>query len=158
VDLFVSTPLWLRVKTGTNHAHCLWDEPLLRPSDTWIGPDTTRGALAYASRTYMRLDPANVPVYPGRAVTRIRLENRAADLLALERLSLPVRGLALYCDAWGRLLTETMTLTREPGGELAAVRIEHGAPDGVDGAELLAKPREVPKRGGFIEALSSLLG
>jgi hypothetical protein len=161
VDLFVSTPLWLRVWAGPEPRHLLWDQPLFRPSDTWVGPDTTRGALAYASRTFMRLDASNLPYYAARAVTRIRLENRAAGPLLLERLSLPVRELALYADARGRLLTETMTLTREPGGDLAAVRVEHGAPDRRDadeGPRLVAEPRDTPRRGGILHALSSLLG
>lgn len=145
--LVVTTPLWLGVVAEGLEAP-LVEVPVLRPSDTWFGPNTREGQLCYASRTHLRPadDPGEVPAW--RALSTVRIQNRGADALMLERLSLPVPQLRLYVDAGGAFRTSSLLLERQ-GGEQARVTI---APDPPDGATPVAPPRLDESSGGFVVA------
>lgn len=122
VTLYVSTPLWIRLQTS-DPASTLTDIPSYRPSDTWFGPSTREGELCYASRTAGKLELHDVAFYPHRAVTPIKLRNKAKDKLVLERVQLPVQYLSLFHTQEGSVWTQAVTLTREETGELAALQI-----------------------------------
>jgi len=138
VTLFLGTPLWLRVRDGGRD---LTDEPIARPSDTWFGPPTEEGELCYASRTFCRLLLDEVPLMPHRATTAVTIRNQTSDPLMLERLKLPVTSLGLYVAGDGRLWTESATFEWMQGTEMAAFRVEPGAPSRAPVAEPLAPPR-----------------
>ena len=173
VTLFVSTPTWMvlaveRVRRtrpgprGTGGAagepQRLTEIPLERPSDTWFGPNTVMGELCYATRTagYLRLD--DVPRRPHLMVTPVAIENKADAPLEFERVHVPVPLLGVYVDTAGALWTNTVQLTRETSGDLAAVRVESGVPISARGAsERLTKPRIEATRGSVVRAFSRLL-
>lgn len=172
VTLFVSTPTWMvlaveRVRRrragprgtgGEGEPQRLTEIPLERPSDTWFGPNTVMGELCYATRTdgYLRLD--DVPRQPHLAVTPVTIENKADTPLEFERVQVPVPLLGVYVDTAGALWTNTVQLTRETSGDLAAVRVESGVPISARGAsERLAKPRTEATRGSVVRAFSRLL-
>lgn len=154
VTLYVSTPLWLAVQTP-DASTGLYELPIFRPSDTWFGANTREGDLCYATRTVCRLDLADVPFRPHRAVTAVRIVNRAESPLVLDRVSLPVGNLTLY-DADGALWTESLTLTRLPDEDLAPVTLGKGPPAAAPGATRLAGPREEPPANLMIRAFSQL--
>ncbi len=173
VTLFVSTPTWMvlaveRVRRkrpgprGTGEAQSepqrLTEIPLERPSDTWFGPNTVLGELCYATRTagYLRLE--DVPRRPHLVVTPLTIENKADAPLEFERVQVPVPLLGVYVDTVGALWTNTVQLTRETSGDLAAVRVESGVPISARGAsERLTKPRSEAGRGSVVRAFSRLL-
>lgn len=152
IDVYVSTPLWLRVSFGTPErprkspagegdgvAH---EVPIYRPSDTWFGPSTIEGELCYASRTRAFLSLSEVQTYPHRARTVVHVKNRAVDVLRLERLNVPVRHLSLFAAEDRSLWTERVTLTRDEDGGLAAMRVSVGAPVEALGAVRVTEPRD----------------
>lgn len=157
VELYVCTPLWVRLETSEPR-RLLLDVPTRRPSDSWFGPSTTEGELCYAGRVAVRLHSDNLPASPHRAMTQVRLSNRAADDLLLERLNLPVPNLALFADAGGRLWTQTVSVERGADGELAEVVIADGPPPEAAAAERFAEPRIAMSRNVFSRALGALLG
>lgn len=157
VDLYVGTPVWLRLESAEPR-HLLLDVPTRRPSDSWFGPSTTEGELSYAGRTSARLRRENLPVSPHRAVTRVRLTNRAPDPLLLERLNLPVPNLTLFADAEARLWTQAVSVEREEDGKLAKVRIDDRPPAEAKGVERLSEPREARSKNVFSRALDTFLG
>jgi hypothetical protein len=126
-SLYVSVSLWLQIHTG-NPASLLLEEPVFRPSDTWFGPSTMEGELCYAGRTGARLNLENLTVRPQRAICAVRIRNRAATLLPLQRLKLPAPNLSLFTSAEGHLWTEALTLDRDQDGELASLRLGKGPP------------------------------
>ena len=126
VTLYVSTPLWLRLGVGASGPKLI-ELPSYRPSDTWFGASTIDGELCYASRTTGRLQLEDVLQRPHRALTPVRLDNRAQDALELDRLRLPVQYLDLY-DGPTTLWTQAVTLTREESGDLAGLRFEAQPP------------------------------
>lgn len=127
VQLYVSSPAWLRFSFGSNDsAH--HELPIFRPSDTWFGPHTREGELCYASRSLLRLSASEVEVRPHRVVTELLVRNRGNDSLHVDRLRLPVEHLSVYADGEGRLWTERVTLVREHEKDFAAVRIGEGPP------------------------------
>ncbi|MFT5457124.1 MAG: hypothetical protein ACI9K2_003617 [Myxococcota bacterium] len=107
--LHVSTVVWLSVEAGGR----LWEAPLVRPSDTWFGPDTRSGELCYASRTRARRTPDGL-AHPGRAITKIEIENRESTTVELQRLLLPTHQMAVY-ERDGQLWTDSVVIIRSGG-------------------------------------------
>jgi len=154
--LYVSSPLWLRLDVGEKFTELL-DFPLQRPSDTWFGPDTLTGELCYASRTSARLHLEEIPVRPHRAITTVRIVNRAGSSLPLENLKVPVPGLELFASRDGHLWTAALTLEREEDKDQARVRVTE-RPKTATTLTSVAQPRTPTSRGVLIDAFGGLLG
>lgn len=132
---YISTPVWVRLAVGPQRRF-IAEVPSFRPSDTWFGRPAA-GELCYAvrSRGTTRLD-AQIN-RPHRAITPVRVINRAPEALAVERLKLPLPNLALFRSPGGGLVAPTVEFLRERSGGQAVMRI-----DRVErGAERLAEPR-----------------
>ena len=126
VDLFASTPVWIGVRAGES-GRALNELPSFRPSDTWFGPNTREGELAYSSKTRARLD-REPRVHPFRAATRITVINHDADPLRIERVKVPVPNLALYLDQDGTFWTSPISLERTEGGAVGRLQVLDGPP------------------------------
>ena len=158
VTLYVSSPLWLKLEAGVPR-QTLQELPIFRPSDTWFGPLTREGGLCYASSTMALTDTRDFPHSPHRAVTPVRVRNRAAQSLTLERLNLPVPFLTLYRAENGTLWTQRVTLDREEEkGELAQLQLDTTAPVEAGESERLAAPRQASEKNMVIQAFSKLFG
>jgi hypothetical protein len=155
ITLYISTPVWIRVEAG-DPPRLLQEVPVMRLSDTWFGPSTREGELCYAARTHARHALDELPLRPHRAVTPVRIHNRADSHLPIEKLSLPVPLLSLFGGADGSLWTEGVNLTRTAESELASMKIDPGPPRDAAGAHLLGGPRRHPERGGLVRAFSGL--
>lgn len=154
--LFVSSPLWLRLEVGEASTELL-DFPLRRPSDTWFGPDTLAGELCYASKTSARLHLEEAPVRPHRAITAVRIINRAESSLPLEKLKVPVPGLELFASGDGHLWTAALTLEREEDKDQARVRVTE-RPKAATALTPVAQARTPTSRGALIDVFGGLLG
>jgi hypothetical protein len=171
VTLFVSTPVWIaftvarkrpRTKGKRSEADTetlrLYEAPAERFSDTWFGPNTRVGELCYATRSSGRLDLADLPQRPHRIVTPVRIENKATDALEFQRVQVPLPLLAVYRDAEGALWTNGVTLSRESGGDLAAVRVDASPPQTpAGGIERLTEPRSFVTGSAVVRAFGRLL-
>ncbi len=157
--IYVSTPLWVEVAVGQERKK-LAEVPVYRPSDTWFGANTLEGELCYSSRTFHRLSLDNVPVKPHRAITAVLVQNRARELLTLERMKIPVPNLALCQTDDGRLWTQEVVFERTEDTEFAALhmpsrsdrRCVHAGQRG----ELVSEPREPMTESLVTRAFSSL--
>ncbi len=109
---YVTTPLWCVLSVGRSRMPVA-EVPLWRPRDTWFGASTREGELCYAARTRLVLDFERLEYRSVRAVTPVRLVNGGPDVLAVQRLRLPVNQLPLYEDAQGILWTPEVTLRRQ---------------------------------------------
>ncbi|MDX1501767.1 MAG: hypothetical protein R3325_05345 [Thermoanaerobaculia bacterium] len=155
--LLVGSPLWVRLSAGSPRV-ALTELPVRRPSDTWFGPSTREGELCYGTTTRAILRSENLPLLAGRAVTPVRIRNLAAEPLPLERLKLPVPRLSLYADERGLLWTDRIVLVRQAAEEVAAVRVEEGAPEEAgEGAVTVSPPRETVAPGALERVFGSLL-
>lgn len=157
VTAFMSSPVWVRLQLQ-NPTRLLHEMPTVRPSDTWFGPSTMEGELCYAARTSVRFHLENLPVRSYRAVTVVRIENRAATPLPLARLRLPLPQLSLYSSEEGRLWTETVSLTRKNEGDFAEIKLSGKAPRVAGKCTRVAKPREDLGRRPLIRSFTGLLG
>ncbi len=146
VTVYVSVPLWIEAVDPASRA-ILFERPLYRPSDSWFGSSTTEGELAYASRTTARLHPDALVLLPHRAISAVEIHNADSQSLAFERLRIPAPELAIYADSQGRMYTERIVLGRRGGDSEAEVKIEPGAPPGMDTAERISEARQTPTRG-----------
>ena len=152
VTIYVTTSLWLRV-SSSEHTGTLKDYPLYRPSDTWFGSSTREGELCYASRIKGRLRLLDVTMLPHRALTPLRIHNKAKEPLLLEKVKLPVMYLALY-KSGHMLWTQSLTLVREESGDLAAIRLGKAAPREIAKAERVADPRQKAEKNMVLRAFS----
>jgi hypothetical protein len=158
VSVYITTPLWVRVFTREPNRKLL-DIPSIRPSDTWFGPSSILGELCYASMTSARLQLAEVPVHPGRAVTTVRLDNRTKEPLYLDRLNAPVPHLALFRDEDGDFWTQSISgVWQRSHEDSAKVVLEPGPPKEAKGAKRVAEPRKKGSANLALRAIKSLLG
>ena len=157
LDLYVTTAVWVLATAGVD-GPTLLDQPSHRLSDTWFGPNTLEGELAYAIRTAARLDLEEIPRRPHRALTKVTVVNGARDAFSLEKLKVPVPALALYASPGTGLWTDHVTLERRQAGEEAEASV--GAGPGVAGvrAERVAAPRIATTSRFSLNAFGRLLG
>ena len=154
VTLYVSSPLWMLLASEPS-GDALCELPIHRPSDTWIGASTREGEVGYASVTHCRLELADVPERPHRAITRVGIRNRSVQPLHVQRLSVPVPYLALHAGPRG-LWTEAIQLTREDReGDLANLEVG-GLPPESEASERIASPRRPRQERVLVRAFSAL--
>jgi len=154
--IFLSTPVWIRLRAG-EAGPSLLHTTTFELSDTWFGPSTMEGELCYASRTQARLDLAELPMRPNRAVTKVVLRNLADDTMHVERFSLPTPNIALYADEDANLWTSSVTLERESDGEMVQVNYDDSAPAEVDSATLVAAAVQPAEKNMLRRAVKALL-
>jgi hypothetical protein len=152
--VFVSTPLWLRFQVGEADK-LLREFPIARPSDTWFGPNTLEGELCYTSRAYFVLNPENLPQLPHRAITAVRLINRAEQELTVDRMRLPAPQLALFAAADGQFWTQDVTYERTEGDD-AELRVRRRPPRAAADAHRLTEPRNDVRGNLVVRTFSSL--
>ena len=116
------------------------DEPIVRPSDTWFGPNTQAGELCYAARMTARLHLENVSVQPGRAISAVHVHNRSTSALDVHRIKIPVESLSLFASADGHLWTESLSLERSASSNDATVRLE-SRPEDPSASRQVSAPR-----------------
>ncbi len=156
VTFYLSYPVWLTLNAGDPQRK-LAEFPSQRLSDTWFGPNTREGVLCYATRSRCRLNLSDHPHVPNRAITQLLIRNRAQDTLTLDKVKLPVATLSLYRSvARNWLWTQTVTLLRHEGGDMAELQLGSNVPDAAGRCELVAQPRELPQRNTLIRAFNQL--
>jgi hypothetical protein len=156
VTLYVGSPLWVRISAGAP-ARVLGDFPAFPPQLTWWGPSTIEGQSCYATRTYGRLRLEEARPGAHRVMTAVRIVNRSAEPLLIERLNLPVRKLSVHAaNGSARLWTEAVTFERAEGEEFAELTLEDDpGPDVADAIEVGAA-REPPDENPLFRAFGKL--
>lgn len=125
VTFYVSTPVWMTVLVDDQEAP-LVDIPIVRPADTWFGPNTVLGEICYTTQVTGRLELSQVTPRPFRAVTPVRISNRGQNIMPVERINLPVPFLPVYGAESGRLWTPTLHVTAEERQRVPRIRIDSG--------------------------------
>lgn len=155
MSLFTSIPLWVVVQTAKTE-RTMVEVAASRPQDTWFGPTTCAGELAYAMRTRARLALDAVPVLPNRALTKVTLRNLGRDAMPIERLNLPVTSLAVHAGAEGALWLPAMLLERDAEGEVGRLHVDPGPPREAGPTTLVGPPRAAPRGSVLVRTLSLL--
>ena len=154
--VYVSSPLWVDFAVGPP-PRPLRELPVKRLSDTWVGPSTTQGEVAYALKTHARISLDDVPKVHHRCVTPVEFANEGKDVLRVERMNLPIPYLSLYVSQEGHLWTEGVTLVRSEDDRLARLDIARGTPPEAIGAEQISEARRAAEPNLLVQAFSSLL-
>jgi hypothetical protein len=152
--IYVSTPLWVGVKIGAEGT-LIKEIPVLRPSDTWFGPNTIDGELCYSSKTSARLSLEELPKRSYRATTPIIIRNKSDEHLLVDRVNLPVPYLSLYETDEKLLWTQAVKLTREHDSYSASLEITESPPVEILSARLFSEPRKQIKEKTVISKISS---
>jgi hypothetical protein len=154
--IYVSSPAWLEVTVGRPD-RSLREFPMRVLSDTWFGPNTLEGEVAYALKTRARVQLADMPMRTYRIITPITIRNEGRGTLLVDRMNLPVPYLSVYTSSDGFLWTEPVTLVRNQGAELASLEVGTGAPKEARGGKRLSEPRRSGEASLLVRAFSSLL-
>lgn len=152
--LYVSTAAWLRL--AEPDGSMLTEIPVYRPSDTWFGPNTREGEIAYASRTSARTSLDELTVLHHRVITPVRIDNRGVDALLVEQLRIPVPALTLYEIEGQGLWTGTVAFTRREGDNTATLQIQDGRELPGPDPRQLAPPRVPVERNAVVHAFSRI--
>jgi hypothetical protein len=156
-NIFASSPLWVRIEVG-QPPHIIREIPIRRPSDTWFGPSTMEGELCYADKTTGRLRVEYVPTRVHRAITKVMIRNQASLPLQVERLSLPVIYLSLFCTPDGLLWTQMVTMDRTRNTGMAALNVTNQLPIAAKEARLVSGPRQMSGQNMVVRAFEALFG
>ena len=152
-QLYVSTPLWLTALPA-RQADPLFDIPIIRPNDTWFGPDTLKGEICYATPVFGRTQLAHLPVSGLWAVTPIHFRNRSSRQLQLDRMNLPVDALPLFQSLEnGQLWTSEIEVVQESDSRPPKVRILQHTPEPAGRVRFINPPRN--SDGGFFRMFDS---
>lgn len=154
IQLLVSTPLWVRVRTGSGHK--LADIPTVVLKDTWFGHDTRTGELCYAARTAARTRLEEAPRSQTRAITVVQVVNEMREPFAVTRVKIPTVHLPLYVDRAGSFFTPSIRIVHTGGGETGEEAITVVPPE-AEGAVRVAAAREPIDRSLF-RTFGGLLG
>lgn len=155
VIVYVGSPIWVRIEFGDPPV-MLGDFPIIRPSDTWFGPNTYIGELCYAGRTACRLQLTDLPIRAHRAVTAVTVENRSSAPLLLEHMKLPVLYLSLFHSKSGVFWTRDIKFRHEAGAELASLRYGARVPAHAGDAVQVSAPRQEVEENFAMRVFSSL--
>lgn len=155
--IFISTPVWVCVELMSPRRRLL-ELPVVQPPDTWFGPNTRQGIVAYASRTAARLDLDKLYDASHRAITQITIRNQSTSNLAVERLSVPTPHLELFASDSGKLWTPPLVAVCESPSAPLQVEIDAKLPPDLRGARRIAEAREPIERGVLRRALQVLVG
>jgi len=154
--IYVSSPVWLEVTVG-RRKHSLCELPVRVLSDTWFGPNTLEGEVAYALKTRARVQAADMPMRTYRIITPITIRNEGQDTLLIDRMNLPVPYLSIYTANNGFLWTEPVTLVRNQGADLVSLEVGTRAPEEATSAKRLSEPRRTGEASFLVRAFASLL-
>lgn len=155
--LLISTPLWVKIAYDDGKK-VLGEIPIIRPSDTWFGPNTMEGESCYASRTNARTVTSELPRRFHRAVTPVHISNESSSQLLLERINLPVPFLNLYESVDQQLWTQAVKLVKDKNEVTAGFEILTGPPQQIPEAELLVTSREKVSGNTIIRKISGFFG
>lgn len=154
--VYVSSPLWIEPRVG-DPPRSLLEVPVKRLSDTWFGPSTREGEVAYALKTQARVRLEDVEPRPHRCVTPVVFENRGSDVLLVDRMNLPIPFLALYWAADRHFWTQRVLLKRGTGDDMAELDVRRGPPREAVGAERVSEARRKAEANLLVRAFSSLM-
>lgn len=142
--LYLTLPV--RIAVSLSSGHRLFEGPSFRMPDTWFGSNTMEGELCYASTTWARLSVDELDHWPHRAVTPVKIINRASDVLHVEKVKIPLEQLALYSSPDGRLWTNALLVERASDDENASVEVMKNAAE-IDAMELISPAQKPAGRG-----------
>ena len=154
--IYVSSPAWVDVRVG-KPGQTLCEVPVKRLSDTWFGPSTLEGEIAYALKTQARVEIAEVPRRSYRLITPTEIRNRGDDVLLIDRINLPVPYLSVYATPDGTLWSNSVKLEQGATSELASLKVREGAPGEAKSARRLSAPRLVAEKNFLVRAFIDLL-
>jgi hypothetical protein len=140
VNLYVVSPLWLRIEMA-QPSKLLHEIPVFRLSDTWFGPMTGAGELAYASSSSAFLDLRQVPLRLHCVITAMNIRNLGSDALKLDRVSVPLPRLSLFYSPRTGFWTDTVSLERKDDRELATLRLDRQPPPDASPTQFITGPR-----------------
>lgn len=156
VTLYVSSPAWIKIETGTPTIRLL-EFSTLRLSDTWFGENTQEGELCYASRTRCRMELVRSELYSYRITSSIVIHNRSSENLLVQRIKMPLPSLSIYASQDNFLWTEDIII--ENGSATGGMLTELGktAPKLAEPAELLSGPRFIVKSRSIRDLFAQIL-
>ena len=153
--IYVGYPAWVQLKLSTGTL--LADLATELMSDTWLGPNTRSGEVAYATPTHARLQYRNLPDDLHLIRTPVNIQNDSEERLQISRLSIPAPELTTYLSS-ERLWTQTVVIHCDAKLEEAYVDIRARPPDFLSTPSIASPPREVSTENTMRKAIGFLLG
>ncbi len=153
--LYVASPLWLELSTGTPLQRFV-EVPTWRPSSTWFGESTLEGTLCYATRTRARLSVGGVATPGPRVITAVVVNNAHREPLQIERIAMPIPQMSVFRDRRGALWTEQAVVDYDEDGA-APVRVTRVPPPEAGPTTLVSRSREPRESNIIARAFSAAL-
>ena len=154
MSVYVSSPLWVSLSVSGRE---LASFPVQTPWETWFGPSPREGELCWATRTACRLRWDDGTYRPHRALTAVRVQNRAHQAMPFDKIKIPVNLLGLYVAPDGTLWSQDVMLETAADGTLAPLQIQQGPPGTVGGLTIVSDPRDQPTERTLARAIGAWL-
>lgn len=155
LTVYVGYPAWLRIIASNNVV--LADLATQLMSETWLGPNTLQGEVAFATQTQARLSRDKLPQTSHTIRAPITIQNSSLEQLHITRLSIPAPELPTFrCN--GQLWSAPVSIECEESLSEARIAISNTAPDFLDSAERLSDARVTDRRSSVRKAIGFLFG
>ena len=150
----IALPAWLHVAVDGGPLLC--EAPAERPPETWLGTDTRSGELCYGSRT--RWAPGAPLPAPGAwaVLCTVRVANRGAAPLLLQRLRVPAPALPLWWDAEAAQVWAPPLHIEGDADDRASATVAEGPPPSAPRATPLAPARRPADSAGALLSFHAL--
>lgn len=155
--LYVSTPLWVQVKSLESQA-VIREYPAVIPRLSWVGSNTTEGSLCYSTKTAAPSDFLKVNRHAHRAVTALEIINDSSHSLVIERLSLPVNILNLFLSPKLGYWTESVRFRFDSSIGETTVVTSQKPPEEIGDCKKVTTARNSGKSSRFRTAMNLIMG
>ncbi len=153
---YARIPFWIAVMIGEQIPDQLvYEVPTKTLSNTWFGPDTTRGRLCYGMSTSARRSLEGVETANHRAICPVKLKNASEDVFEFQRLCIHTAYLNIY-EHENALWTSRLELTFRGEGRQDMIAYNEEFFDDHQKPELISERRERPESKFFKRSLESL--
>lgn len=156
ITFYVSTPVWVSCHAKDLDSPLL-DIPVVRPADTWFGPNMVKGEICYTTKVNGHLELDQLTPRPFRAVTPVQIRNLGNDIMPVERINLPVPFLPIYAAESGRLWTPTLHVTMEQHQRIPRIRIDTSISTEAGHVTLLSPARRGSEEHALIRVFDNLI-
>ncbi len=155
MTVFIGYPAWVQVTTQNDVVVADLATELM--SETWLGPNTREGELAFATQTQARLSRENLP--PSAHIIRVpvQINNTSRNRLNISRLSIPAPELPTY-KSNDQLWAAPVSIVCQEDLSQARVEIGSEAPAYLKDAEQISEARVKDHDDTVQRAIGFLLG
>jgi len=153
--IFCRLPLFIRISLVFNtKTDDLIDIPTIKLSKTWFGT-FKEGEICYSITSGTRTEIETDPQRPFLAICPLKLRNKTKEQFPTDKICLRTDYLSLFIHN-EQIWTDETSISYTGKNEISQVNFSGRQPNGLDGAKILTRPKEVLKKSLYTSSFSTI--